>query len=371
MRYSPFENVNDITELSNLCYSDMQVLSSLEESYSLEFKSEFNSGFKSDKLPKTISAFANSSGGWLIIGTDDHGVVRDIDLTDVREEEIYSIIGSRISPIPTAYVKILYKDAGKNKGVIVVYVEEGKNTPYMSNGTVYIRNGKESRPADRSTLDLLLKKGMEHSDLSLKCVNGEENEFGFYNKLATPLPRDDDFYMFMNRFDGCGRVALYIENYGKHFDENIDLTIRVPAIYKVDLLKEFLKKPNRKYEDYFEAFISLPSSPEVAEYQRSTFHLSPSPPIEIPSFPFKIKESAENIADYMKYLVDIYNQDLEVFVEGEFLYYKIHFKAINPGQKMFLPVALIFRNGITCIEYNFTSKYSMGINAGKLMKSDL
>ena len=212
---------------------------------------------------------------------------------------------------------------------------------------------------------------MEHSDLSLKCVNGEENEFGFYNKLATPLPRDNDFYMFMNRFDGCGRVALYIENYGKHFDENIDLTIRVPAIYKVDLLKEFLKKPNRKYEDYFEAFISLPSSPEVAEYQRSTFHLSPSPPIEIPSFPFKIKESAENIADYMKYLVDSYNQDLEVFVEGEFLYYKIHFKAINPGQKMFLPVALIFRNGITCIEYNFTSKYSMGINAGKLMKSDL
>lgn len=111
MRFSPFNNVKDIIELSNLQYSDLQVLSSFSESYSMEYKSEYNDKFKSEKLPKAISAFANSNGGWLFIGVDDKGKVQDVDLTGIREEDIYSIIGSRVSPIPTIYVVVLYKDS--------------------------------------------------------------------------------------------------------------------------------------------------------------------------------------------------------------------------------------------------------------------
>ena len=370
MNYSPFSNVKNIIEISNLQYSDLQVLSSLTESYSIEYKSEFNDRFKAEKLPKTISAFANSNGGWLFIGVDNNGNIQDVDLTDVREEDIYSIIGSRVSPIPTIYVAILYKDRYRNTGVIVVYTEEGKNTPYVSNGTIYVRNGKESKPAERSTIDLLLKKGMEHSNLSLRCFDNKENSFSFYNKFSSLSPQNNDFYMFMSRFEGCGRVALYIENQGNHFDENIDLTIKVPVLYKVDLLRELLKSPNTDYEKYFESFTDLQSTPEILMYQRSGIHPFPLRPMELPSFPYGHQVSNDYSNKYMEYLVDCYNNDMEVFVEGKYLYYKISFNAINAGQKMFWPVVLIFRNGITEIEYYFTSKYSMGIIKGKLIKKD-
>lgn len=370
MRFSPFEKVKDITELSNLCYSDMQVLSSLKESYSLEYKSEYNNSFKSEKLPKVISAFANCNGGWLIIGVTDNGIIQDIDLTGVREEEIYRIIGSRISPIPTVYITLLYKDNSKRSGVIVVYTEEGKNTPYISNGSVFVRNGNESKPADRSTLDLLLRKGMDHSDLSLKCVNCKDNTFSSYNKIGAFLPKDDVYYKFMSCFNGCDRVALYIENKGKHFDENIDLTIKAPILYGVDILRELLKTPNPDYEKYFMSFTELPSNPEITVYQRSAFHLTIAPPMQVPYSNFGMQESKEYAVQYMEYLVDCYNQYMEIFTDEKNIYYKISFKSINPGQKMFLPVALVFRNGITDIEYYFTSKYSMGIIEGKLIKSD-
>ena len=360
MRYSPFNNVKDITELYKLRYSDLQVLSSLSESYSLEYKSEYNDRFKSEKMPKAISAFANSSGGWLFIGVDNNGSVHDVDLTGVREEDVYSIIGSRVSPIPIIHVVILHKDSNRNAGVIVVYTEEGKNTPYVANGTIYVRNGKESKPAERSTIDLLLKKGMEQSNLSLRCVNSQENTFSFYKKFAYSPPKNDDYYMFMNCFDGCGRVALYIENQGNHFDENIDLTIKVPILYKVNLLEELLKSPNPNYEEYFQSFTNLQSTPEILMYQR--FKISP--------FPFRPTQPS-SLQYVMKYLVDCYNHDMEVFIEGAYLYYKISFNAINAGQKMYLPVVLIFRNGITEIEYYFTSKYSMGIIKGKLIKNNI
>lgn len=368
MRFSPFNNVKDIIELSNLQYSDLQVLSSFSESYSMEYKSEYNDKFKSEKLPKAISAFANSNGGWLFIGVDDKGKVQDIDLTGIREEDIYSIIGSRVSPIPTIYVVVLYKDSNRNAGVIVVYTEEGKNTPYVSNGTICVRNGKESKPAERSTIDLLLKKGMEHSNLSLRCFENKENNFSFYNKFASSLPRNSIYQIFMSRFDGCGRVALYIENQGNHFDENIDLTIKVPILFNVDLLSELLKHPNPDYEKYFESFTALPSTPEILTYQRSGFHPFPAPPIQLPSFSYGQQAHNDYPNEFMEYLVDCYNHDMEVFVEGKYLYYKISFNAINAGQKMFLPVVLIFRNGITEMEYCFTSKYSMGIIEGKLIK---
>lgn len=368
MNYSPFSNVKNIIEISSLQYSDLQVLSSLTESYSIEYKSEFNDRFKAEKLPKTISAFANSNGGWLFIGVDNNGNVQDVDLTGVREEDIYSIIGSRVSPIPIIHVAILYKDSYRNTGVIVVYTEEGKNTPYVSNGTIYVRNGKESKPAERSTIDLLLKKGMEHSNLSLRCFDNKENSFSFYNKFDSSLPRNSIYHIFMSCFDECGRVALYIENQGNHFDENIDLTIKVPILFKVDLLSELLKLPNLDYEKCFESFKALPSTPEILTYQRSGFHPFPVPPIQSPSFPYGQQAPNEYHNKCMEYLVDCYNHDMEVFVEGKYLYYKISFNAINAGQKMFLPVVLIFRNGITEIEYYFTSKYSMGIIEGKLIK---
>lgn len=370
MNYSPFSNVKNIIEISSLQYSDLQVLSSLTESYSIEYKSEFNDKFKAEKLPKTISAFANSNGGWLFIGVDDNGNIQDVDLTGVCEEDIYSIIGSRVSPIPTIYIAILYKDSNRNAGVIVIYTEEGKNTPYVSNGTIYVRNGKESKPAERSTIDLLLKKGMEHSNLSLRCFDNKENSFSFYNKFASSLSRNSIYHIFMSRFDGCGRVALYIENQGNHFDENIDLTIKVPALYAVNLLSELLKAPNRNYEKYFEAFTDLPSNPEVSSYQCSSFRPSLAPPAVFPSFSLETRESDKYDKEYMVYLVERYYQGMEVFSDGQFLYYKISFETINSGQKMFLPVALVFRDGITNIEYNLTSKYSMGIVEGKLIKED-
>ena len=374
IHYNPFRDKNDnIIQFEHLTYSNLSILSSIKENYSVEYKSDFSSSVKETKLPKAVSAFSNRSGGWFFIGVNDDGTLSDIDLTNIKEETIFSIIESRVSPIPAIKVKIIENPDNINKGVIAIYIFNGVNTPYIANGTVFVRNGKSSDPADRSSIDILYKQSMDYSNITLKDLFSKEGFFTVHqNKLdfleTHPIlnVNVNNYDRFLSRIELCKPIELYIENNGNHFDENIEMTLKIHKDNYFDI-KKLLKGFDKTVEEAFMTLISIPLYHEIVEY-KSGEGVSPIiPPMEpIPLF----NDDSDYEEKYMDYLIE---RECNYYVnkEGDYYYIKIFFKSINPGQKMYLPTTFLACRSIEKIEYSITSKYSKGkINGVLLLDSN-
>ena len=101
------------------------------EGYTLEFKESVSSS-----MGKDICAFANSSGGKIIIGIADDGKIKGYEISNRDKSRIQDIAKNME---PSIWVKIeQIEDLG------VVLVPEGKNKPYFVGGHCYIRQGASS-----------------------------------------------------------------------------------------------------------------------------------------------------------------------------------------------------------------------------------
>ena len=119
------------------------------ESKTLELKSRLP---QHDQLAKTIVAFANTSGGKLVLGVDDQRQVVGVAEDDLftLQDQITSIIHDRCAPfiLPEIYTANL-----QGKMVLVIEVFRGNLPPYYfksegKNDGVYLRIGASNRKAD-------------------------------------------------------------------------------------------------------------------------------------------------------------------------------------------------------------------------------
>lgn len=165
--YSPFlDERYEFLRINDVTYANLKQLEILDEGYQLEFKLNFNDNVKK-KIPAIMSSFANSSGGWIIVGIDDKSKA----ITPIKRERndfgqiVSQLLKGSVTPIPQYEVRFLECPDNRENGVLLIYVYEGNFTPYISNGTVYIRNGSSKEPvqrADRATIELLLDKSNKH-----------------------------------------------------------------------------------------------------------------------------------------------------------------------------------------------------------------
>ena len=125
----------------------------LPEGRRLEFKRKFPA---KSTLIKTIIAFANGSGGELLIGVSDKerlvvGVENPLEL----EEKISNIVYDSISPIIVPYISIVDIEGKK---ILHIQVSPGTNKPYfqksvgIKNGT-FIRVGSTNRKATQEIIE--------------------------------------------------------------------------------------------------------------------------------------------------------------------------------------------------------------------------
>lgn len=118
---------------------------------------------------KSISAFANSSGGTLIFGIADDDTVVGLDHAKEDAEKISEIIKSRMTPVPE--FDLHFEQTEDNKTLLVLDVYAGEETPYYYcyDGTMeaYIRIGNESVPASATELKRLVLRGRNSSFDSL------------------------------------------------------------------------------------------------------------------------------------------------------------------------------------------------------------
>lgn len=108
--------------------------------------------FKSDKentkgVIKEISAFANTYGGYILIGVEDNKEITGCK--EWNEERIHNVMHNCITPIPIFDVKPFKTE--DNLIVIVIKIEEGMMPPYITNnGHIYERVSSGSFPIKES-----------------------------------------------------------------------------------------------------------------------------------------------------------------------------------------------------------------------------
>ena len=114
---------------------------------------------------KSVSAFANTSGGVLIFGISDDGKIVGLTQPEKDAEKISEIIKTRLDPIPEFHLRFYKTNEGKVLLILDIY--KGEETPYYYSGDgvqeAYIRVGNESVKATATELKRLVLRGKNTS----------------------------------------------------------------------------------------------------------------------------------------------------------------------------------------------------------------
>jgi len=109
------------------------------EGYNADFKIGIPS--KVNEISHDVCAFANCEGGYVLIGIDNYGKIKGVTIDDNKRTIIQNVIHA---VTPALDVKSYTVDVD-NKTVWVLAVPAGKDKPYVSSGTVYMREGANSQ----------------------------------------------------------------------------------------------------------------------------------------------------------------------------------------------------------------------------------
>ena len=115
------------------------------EGYHIEFKQTLDK-----TLIEEVCAFANSSGGDILMGIADDGTIKGIDISNRFRSKIQDLL-NRLQPKLDIDVEI-------KKNLIVIHVPEGKEKPYASSRGFFMRVGANSQKMTRQEIISFFKK---------------------------------------------------------------------------------------------------------------------------------------------------------------------------------------------------------------------
>lgn len=163
-------------KIEDISYEDVVEFCSQEikESVNLDYKEDFTS-----HLDKTISSFANTYGGLIIIGVRDEDGSPDassegINYVDGLSERVQNINISNIYPPVNLDVKVT-KKTDDSKCFVVIRVPQSNLVPHTirHNTSIYYRTGDVSNPEDLmdfEKIEWLLDGRKKAEDFRLKII---------------------------------------------------------------------------------------------------------------------------------------------------------------------------------------------------------
>ena len=126
---------------------DFKRILSEGEGQNVDFKESF-----SGSMAKTIVAFANASGGMIILGVDDERNIKGIQDENRLRSQIVDI-GNNCDPAIPVKLQPIQCD-GKN--VIVIHVKEGDDKPYKCCEGFFLRQGPNSQKMSSADIEELI-----------------------------------------------------------------------------------------------------------------------------------------------------------------------------------------------------------------------
>ncbi len=315
--------------------NDILEILSLGKNQNIEYKTTCDN---IDLIGKTICAFLNSGGGYIIIGIDDNGTIIGIDnMLDIAEFE-----DSIIEKLTPKVLVSFEKQTLEEKQIWIIEVPSGADIPYAFNNGIFIRNAKQTLQADVDTIrDMIMRRQIEperwerrFSDADL-IRDIDENEVG-----ATVRSDKHDKILLYSRGDTtvemleylgfvkygkltCGGDVLFCKNPAKRFSQ-----VRVKAVcYKGNKADEnyldiqlFEGPVVKNLEDIF-TFIKR-NIPSQVKFNSDTLKRE-----EKPTYPLgAIREGLVNAFAHRDYadfrgsiLIQIFSDRLEIWNSGNFL----------------------------------------------------
>jgi hypothetical protein len=168
-----------------------------KESVSLDFKSKISLASDKDKyeFAKDVSAFANTSGGFIIYGKQDEkegGKVIGIDPNTFDSDQLHQIVSQRCNPPPFFDEQLIERNG---KQFLIIDIPESKTKPHevIQSREVWIRRGATSDRATQIEREQMSKRRMRKSLEEKLEVEGisEKSETG----IGTVVTKFGRWYM--------------------------------------------------------------------------------------------------------------------------------------------------------------------------------
>lgn len=115
---------------------ELEQLINQGEGYYLEFKESLSAS-----ISKEICAFANADGGRILLGVNDDGEIKGINITNKLKSQIVDI-ARKLDPS-------LIIELEKVDNVLIINIPEGKDKPHSTGGKFYLRFGPNSQQLSR------------------------------------------------------------------------------------------------------------------------------------------------------------------------------------------------------------------------------
>lgn len=143
------------------------IASKVSEGLYIEYKSDFPNG--NMKIANSIASFANSHGGWYIVGIEaskpDNLPVNllGVDLAKYPDpiSKVRDVLKTHIDPLPGVFQQLVA--LASNRSVLVTHIPSEQDKPFVTkDGRIYRRAADSSDPVyerDRYTIDRLYAEG--------------------------------------------------------------------------------------------------------------------------------------------------------------------------------------------------------------------
>jgi len=240
------------------------------EGYNAEFKVSIPSKIK--EITEEVCAFANASGGVVLIGVDDTNTIKGITIDNAKRSAIQNSI-NEISPVLKCDFNIVEVDG---KDIAVIEVPSGQNKPYVLSGAIYVRQGPNSQKlttveemrdffqqADKIYFDdAICKEANIEDDIAKENINTFRFEAGLVNATS-------DEQLFTNlklvTNDGQlknGTVLFFGSNPEKFFEKAVIRCVAFDGIDKRYIVDDKVMT-GTLYQQYQKSMIWLKSKLDV------------------------------------------------------------------------------------------------------------
>lgn len=240
------------------------------EGYNAEFKVSIPSKIK--EITEEVCAFANASGGVVLIGVDDANNIKGITIDNAKRSAIQNSI-NEISPVLKCDFNIVEVDG---KYIAVIEVPSGQNKPYVLSGAIYVRQGPNSQKlttveemrdffqqADKIYFDdAICKEANIEDDIAKENINTFRFEAGLVNvtsneQLFTNLKLVTNDGQLKN-----GTVLFFGSNPEKFFEKAVIRCVAFDGIDKRYIVDDKVMT-GTLYQQYQKSMIWLKSKLNV------------------------------------------------------------------------------------------------------------
>ncbi|MCL6261474.1 putative DNA binding domain-containing protein [Aquiflexum sp. TKW24L] len=296
----------------------------------------FDAIWDEEDILKTICAFLNSEGGWIIVGHNKNEVIGLPEITNQSVEELKKNALERIFPQPLIYAQL---EPIGGKSVVMFNVIKGSRQPYSYNKKYYTRKRSKTVEANPDDISLILRSSNQFTssweklttidatfeDLSESEIISTLERANILGKTKSLPENPKDFLSYFQLIDYTavknGAVILYGNEPTKFFTQcriritNMPEGVTGDQFNDTDIIEDNLFVSYNKVINYLKK-----NNPIISE-----FHQDRTTRIDREKYPFfALREAIVNAMVHRDYgdmsgeiTINIHKEKIEIINSGE------------------------------------------------------